>query len=87
MLPGRKQRNEIPDRARHRPYHGPAGAIWFSDHSIVGNLDPLAPEPYAVVAVLDSQSTSATTEPSALEQHGPFPLLRLSNHGLSGELA
>ena len=80
---GQEAADRNPDRAPHRPYHGPAGAIWFSDYSIAGDVDPLAPEPYAVVAVLQFPMTSATTEPSASEQHGPFPLLRLSNHGMS----
>src|SRR5262245_10344370 len=49
---GQEAADRNPDRAPHWPYHGPAGAIWFSDHGIVGDVDPLAPEPYAVVAVL-----------------------------------
>jgi hypothetical protein len=30
---------------------------------------------------------SVTALPSAPEQHGPFPLFKLSNHCFSGELA
>src|SRR5437868_594610 len=34
---------------------------------------------------MDSQSGSETAKPSASEQQGPFPLLRLSNHGFRGD--
>src|SRR2546423_5431102 len=34
---------------------------------------------------MDSQSGSETAKPSASEQQGPFPLLRLSNHGFKGD--
>jgi len=79
MLPGRKQRIEIPDA----PFTGHTmvgRAIWHGDDSIVGTSIHW-PSSDAIMTSFDSQSTSETAEPSASEQHSPFPLLRLSNQG------
>src|SRR6266536_2171397 len=49
---GQETANRKPERAFDWPDHGPAGAIGLGDHGIVGDLDPFALEPHAVVPLL-----------------------------------
>jgi len=84
MLPGMKQRWSARDSpATAKPWFGPT-AVRFGDHGFRRHIDPFAVDPHAIVSAFDSQSTSASAEPSASEQHGPLPLLRLSNHCFNG---
>src|SRR6267142_600636 len=49
---GQEAADRNPGCPFYRPHHGPAGAIWHGDDSIVGHVDPLALEPDAIMTVL-----------------------------------
>src|ERR1700733_2463644 len=85
MLPGMKQRMEVP----RVPLIGqtivlPArfgSLITASSGTSIHSLSTRT----RFWPLLDSQSGSERAKPSASEQHGPLPDLRPSNHGLSGD--
>ena len=87
IRPRHEAANGQSEIALDRPHHGAAGAVGLRDDGVFRHVEPLALDANAVMPFFDSQSTSETALPSASEQHGPFPLFRLSNHCLSGELA
>jgi hypothetical protein len=82
-------RHEAPDRDfavnQQRPNHRASRSVRFGDQGLVGNIDPNILEADSVVAVF--RFPIGVRDASAIEQQSPLPLLRLSNHCLSGELA
>src|SRR5262249_21350087 len=73
--------------ALDRPHHGPPGAVGPGDQAFVGHSDQRAIDAAWVVPVLQTPIRIGNHAPVGPEQHRPLPLLKLSNHGLSGEFA
>ena len=63
----------------HGPRNGPSGEVGSDNHRFRWHIPPLSVQTDAVSLPLLSQSGPATAIPSVFEQHGPLPLLRLSN--------
>jgi hypothetical protein len=56
-------------------------------NSLVRHIETIRLQTDAVVAILGVPVGSETVTPSAFEQHKPFPLFNVSNHGFRGEFA
>jgi hypothetical protein len=84
---GQEAMNRSAKRPLDRPHHRLTGAVRLGDDRIIRNNNPFSIQPNTVAPVLGFPIGSAIAIPSASEQHGPLPLLRLSNHGFRGDPA
>src|SRR3979490_2153734 len=82
---GQEAANRSAKRPLDRPHHRLTRAVRLGDDGIIWNNNPFSIQPNTVALVLGFPNGSAIAIPSASEQHGPLPLLRLSNHGYRGE--